>query len=85
MKDTRHFKMSARTLKSLGRDSVKDQFTAILEVVKNSYDADADNVYIEIDNKSQTITITDDGDGMSIEDFDTKWLVIGTSEKILNV
>lgn len=35
------FSVDARTILPLGRDSIKDHTTAVLELVKNSYDADA--------------------------------------------
>ncbi len=79
----KNFRVSARTLKSLGKDSIKDRFTAILEIIKNSYDADASEVYIEINDTEQLITITDNGLGMSTDDLDNKWLVIGASDKVV--
>lgn len=79
------FKVDARALISLGRESIKDHTTALVELVKNAYDADADNVEIEIvctDNPSTDyVRIADDGYGMTAEDIDRKWLRIGYSAK----
>ena len=41
---------SARLIKTIGDNLIKDTFAAIVELVKNSYDADASNVIIEFSN-----------------------------------
>lgn len=80
--EKRNFKVDARALLSLGRESIKDHTTALLELIKNSYDADADNVEVEIIGGGQPlIRIADDGSGMDSDDIDSKWLRIGFSEK----
>lgn len=43
---------------------------ALREVVSNSYDADATTVQIDIDQKKDRVTIRDDGNGMTREQFD---------------
>ena len=67
----------------LGRDSIKDHTTALVELVKNSYDADATNVEVEIfcSCGQPYIRISDNGDGMTGEDLDKYWLRIGYSMK----
>lgn len=84
----RRFKVDARALISLGRESIKDHTTALIELVKNAYDADAENVEVEIvseDNPlSDFVRISDDGLGMASDDIDKKWLRIGFSEKRQN-
>ena len=79
----KQFTVDARTIIHLGRESIKDHTTALLELVKNSYDADANVVEIEIYKKTtlDIIRISDDGDGMTEEDIDEKWLRIGFSHK----
>ena len=42
------FRISAAVVKQLGEELVSDELTAIMELVKNSYDADADWVKITI-------------------------------------
>ncbi len=49
------FFIDAKTLIHLGRDSIKDHTTALIELVKNSYDADANNIEIEILSNGDTI------------------------------
>jgi len=82
----KHFTVDARTVLALGRDSIKDHTTAVLELVKNSYDAGATVVDVEIiatpnDAKQRLIRIADNGDGMTESDVDEKWLRIGYSAK----
>lgn len=80
----KQFTIDARTIIQLGRESIKDHTTALLELVKNCYDADANIVEIEIFQKTNDnfIRIADDGDGMSENDIDEKWLRIGFSHKL---
>lgn len=79
----KNFTIDARALIHLGRESIKNHTTALIELVKNSYDADANIVEVEIHNNSEEgyIRVSDDGDGMTENDIDTKWLRIGFSHK----
>ena len=80
------FTIDARTILTLGRDSIKDHTTALIELVKNSYDADATQVLIEIFCKGSNkfIRIADNGCGMNEDTVDKKWLRIGYSDKRVN-
>ncbi len=82
-----NFDVSAYRL--LGRELITDRITALFELVKNAYDANAENVtvqFIDINpiNHNSKIIISDDGIGMSFEDIRDKWMVIGTSSKRRN-
>tara|TARA_R110002074_G_scaffold394665_1_gene582190 strand:- start:3546 stop:5897 length:2352 start_codon:yes stop_codon:yes gene_type:complete len=80
--DFQRFFVDAKTLIHLGRDSIKDHTTALLELVKNSYDADAKNVDIEIYSKTaDLIRIADNGFGMTEDELKNNWLRIGFSAK----
>ena len=76
---------AGRHIFTIGRDLVQDKFAAIVELVKNAYDADATKVTIlfDFDPKSTglTITIKDDGHGMSRDVLLEKWLTLSTSDK----
>lgn len=74
-----HFNVSSATKSILGKDLVTNKYIAIFELVKNSYDAMASKVDIEI--SDDEITITDDWVWMSFEDLRDKWLYVGYSEK----
>ena len=76
---------SSRHLFTIGEDLIQDKFAAIMELVKNSYDADASKVSVTFrrdSDKSLTITVEDDGTGMSLADIQTKWLVPSTTSKV---
>lgn len=80
----KQFAVDARALLTLGRDSIKDHLTAIIELVKNSYDADATLVEVHIESGALDkgfIRIADNGTGMTERDIDTRWLRIGYSAK----
>lgn len=78
------FRISAGLKNIIGRDLISDKFIAIFELVKNSYDAQANNVIIsfktDINNKP-VISIADDGFGMDYSDIINKWLFVAYSEK----
>ncbi|MBK7862484.1 MAG: sensor histidine kinase [Archangiaceae bacterium] len=82
----KNFTVDARAILHLGRESIRDHTTAVIELVKNSYDADATRVDIEIcatspDPTQHFIRVRDNGSGMTDSDLDTKWLRIGYSAK----
>lgn len=51
------------------------------EAISNSWDADSDNVWIYIDKNENSFFIKDDGDGMTAEEFQNKFLKIGYSKR----
>lgn len=78
------FSVEARVAIQLGRESISSSLVAVSELVKNAYDADADEVIIAfsgLDTGSPKLTITDDGDGMDKENLLTRWMRIGTTHK----
>lgn len=79
-----NFKVSTALKSIIGRDLINDRFIAVFELVKNSYDAGANNVVIKFENlytDKAKIIISDDGCGMSLEDIEEKWLFVAYSEK----
>jgi len=82
-KNFQRFFIDAKTLIHLGRESIKDHTTALIELVKNSYDADANNVDVEIlcTEGSDSIRIADNGFGMTKDQLINSWLRIGFSAK----
>lgn len=89
-----HFDITPHIVKQLGEQLVSDEITALLELIKNSYDADASYVSIEINTKGQYtkdnlfypnhegfIVIEDDGFGMDRETIMKSWLLISYSNK----
>lgn len=81
-----NFNFDVSAYRLLGRELITDRITALFEIVKNSYDANADKVTVEfIDvnprTKKSKIIIRDNGLGMELNDLKNKWMVIGTSSK----
>lgn len=75
------FKARARALDLLGRQQIAGIPTAINELFKNAHDAYADNVEVDYFRKSKLFVLRDDGLGMTKEDFETRWLTLGTESK----
>ena len=77
------FKTKARTVELLGRKQIRDSVTALAELMKNAYDADAPWLRVEFSTtgSNQHVVIVDTGLGMSQNDIESKWLVLGTNSK----
>lgn len=78
------FSITPRVIAHLGEDLIKNESIAILELVKNAYDANASkcNVYFTEEKGSiKNIVISDNGVGMSENTIKNVWLVIGTDNK----
>ena len=79
------FKPRARLLKLLGEELIGSQHLALFELIKNAYDADADDVLIRISNinnvEATTISIKDNGCGMTLDTIKNSWLEPGTDSK----
>lgn len=79
---------AARLIHTIGRDLIGDSYAALVELVKNSYDADASKVdinftYKEVNKRpALIISINDDGHGMDFDTIINKWLVPATSDKL---
>jgi signal transduction histidine kinase len=78
------FKTRARALDLLGRQQIAGIPTAINELIKNAHDAYADKFDIDFLRKDNLLILRDDGLGMTKEEFETRWLTIGTESKFIN-
>lgn len=76
-----NFKTRARTLDLLGRQQIAGIPTAINELLKNAHDAYADKVDIDYFRLEGLFVLRDDGIGMTKNDFETRWLTLGTESK----
>lgn len=83
MKSEFRFNISLQVLNHLGRNLYRNFITVLGEAISNSWDADASKVKVEIDGDNNTMSICDDGVGMSEEDFQDKFLKIGYSKRNL--
>ncbi len=76
------FQTKARTVDHLGREQIADTPTAISELWKNAFDAYARNVSLDIFAGEEPVAvISDNGHGMNREEFEGRWLVVGTESK----
>ncbi len=76
-----NFEISLSVLDHLGRNLYRSFITVIGEAISNSWDADAENVWIYIDLNNNNFVIKDDGIGMSENDFQKKFLKIGYTKR----
>ena len=78
----KHFNPKAHILTLLGNELIKSPVMAIYELVKNSYDADAEKVDVRFrdieDLTKAVIIIEDDGIGMTSEILEDVWLEPGS-------
>lgn len=87
--EPRRFTVDASLILQLGETLIRDDIQAIMELVKNSYDADATTVRLVIDANTVFegatspgyIAIVDDGHGMDSNQITNGWLTISNSLK----
>lgn len=75
------FEISLSVLNHLGRNLYRSFMTVLGEAISNAWDADAENVWIYIDHKKNSLVVKDDGEGMTTADFQNKFLKIGYSKR----
>lgn len=75
------FDVDAYTARLIGRENVSKLEGAVLEIVKNAYDADANVCCLYYSNTEERIYIVDNGCGMKEEVLRTHWMTIGNSSK----
>lgn len=79
------FSVDAAHIHRLGFELVAKQETALAELIKNSYDADATKVtvdFIEHDKKGGTLVIEDNGAGMTLSVIREAWMRLSTANKM---
>lgn len=78
MNEKRYFvDFGPELLKLLGPNLYTNIYYVLGEIIANAYDADANNVYILYDTEKNTIIVEDDGNGMTYEQFNKRYLPIG--------
>jgi hypothetical protein len=87
MASTETFKISAALKNIIGKELITDEFVAVFELVKNSFDANALKVEVIFENNYELdkarIIIKDNGKGMNYDDLKNKWLFVAYSAKRL--
>ena len=83
-----NFNVSARTAPLIGRENFANAEGAIIELVKNTYDADSRVCFVVFDVRedkhTSSIFIIDHGEGMTEEVILKHWMTIGTDDKLNN-
>lgn len=77
MESTANFKVDTKLAALLG-ENYRSSEQAIKELVDNSWDADADNVWVQLPAPmtSQSIVVRDDGSGMTEKEIKSEYLVV---------
>ncbi|HEV7738111.1 MAG TPA: ATP-binding protein, partial [Chlamydiales bacterium] len=84
---TEIFRPYARLVSILGDQLITSKWVGVIELVKNCYDADADEVsvrFLDADGQGETsvIEIEDDGDGMTLDIIRAVWMKPATPHKL---
>src|SRR5580765_4734860 len=82
-RDTIPFEVEARLLQELGERLVASPDVALLELIKNSNDADAPECRVSLVARfgRANLEIADNGAGMTEKDFRTRWMRIAADSK----
>lgn len=83
--DNVRFTVDAGHIQRLGAELVGKQDTALSELIKNAYDADATKVVLTFTDYQQpggTLVIEDDGSGMQDDVIRSSWMRISTASKV---
>lgn len=79
------FRPRARLIRTIGDRLVSGPEAAVIELIKNSHDADASFVRVTfvppLGPGGGSIVVEDDGHGMSLDDIEQKWMEPATDEK----
>lgn len=76
------FQTEGRLLQELGERLVASPEVALVELIKNAYDADSPSCEVRLTGKNQALIVEDRGMGMTFSDFEKRWMRIATSHKI---
>lgn len=85
------FRPHARLLTMLGEQLIKNERIALVELIKNAYDADAERVEVRFEdfdddmtpNRCSSIVVRDDGSGMTVDTLRNDWMNPATPSKHL--
>jgi signal transduction histidine kinase len=76
------FQAEGRLLQELGLRLVASPEVALVELIKNAFDADSPSCFVRVEDSGATLVVEDKGHGMTLDDFSTKWMRIATSSKL---
>lgn len=76
------FETEGRLLQELGERLVASPEVALVELIKNAFDADARTCEIDVFGTEDAVEVRDDGHGMAFDQFANRWMRIATSHKV---
>jgi signal transduction histidine kinase len=82
---TEHLRFAPEILRRLGEELVPHPDLGVVELVRNAYDADAPSCKIRLQRVEEpggTVIVEDEGDGMTVEELRSGWLLLGRSRKV---
>jgi signal transduction histidine kinase len=82
LEGTVSFQAEGRLLQELGERLVASPEVALVELIKNAYDADSPSCEVRLAEGGKALVIADHGHGMAFEEFKNKWMRIATATKI---
>jgi len=74
--------ISLNVLNHMGLNLYSNTPAVLAEVISNSWDADATEVDVDFDLQGKSITVTDNGCGMTCEDVNSKYLYVGYQKRL---
>lgn len=77
------FLTEGRLLQELGERLVASPEVALVELLKNAYDADSPSCDVKLQDHGKALSVSDLGHGMTLEEFESRWMTIATSHKTL--
>ena len=76
------FSSRGRLLEELGLRLVASPEIALVELIKNAYDADSPDCEVRFTEAGNSLVVTDHGHGMTLDDFKNQWMQIATGSKL---
>lgn len=76
------FQTEGRLLQELGKRLVASPEVALVELIKNAYDADSPNCEVRLADNDETLLVIDHGHGITKDEFVGKWMSIATASKV---
>jgi len=76
------FQAEGRLLQELGERLVASPQVALVELIKNAYDADSPSCEVRVSEGGKSLIVADQGHGMTFDEFVGKWMRIATASKV---
>ena len=76
------FTSQGRLLEELGLRLVASPEIALVELIKNAYDADSPDCEVRYTADGISLVVADHGHGMTLDDFKNQWMQIATGNKL---